>query len=250
MGVVFKNTPLNEVILGIQLKGPVLSVHDIYELISLLKSEYTLVSEHPPIPSIIESPDKAKTQMLLKDFASRKQLLHNEKHKVIQIQADRLLFNWRKESEESVYPKFDKIYLEFKHLLGLISDKVKENLSAHINQYEFTYVDHIYLESFGIEEYEIDRILNVFSCGKTVKDLHIEYSLPKKELGGVLNVSVRSAKHKTDNRKLFVLENTCRGFSVHENMDNWFYRAHDSLLDNFVEMTTEQAKKIWVYQED
>lgn len=123
-------------------------------------------------------------------------------------------------------------------------------IKSNVNQYEFTYIDHVYLENFGIDEYEIDRILNVFSCGKTVKDLHIEYSLPKEELGGVLNVLVRTAKNKTDNRKLFVIENACRGFSDHESMDDWFESAHKALLDNFLEMTTDQAKKVWAYQED
>jgi len=250
MAVVFKNTPLNEVIFGIQFKEPILSVNNIYELISLLKDEYTQISEHSPLPSIIESPNKAKTQMFLKDFVSRKHIVHKEKHKLIQIQPDRLLFNWRKESEKAVYPKYDKMYREFKHVLNIISGKIREDVTSHVNQYEFTYIDHVYLESFGIDEYEIDRILNIFSCGKTVKDLNIEYSLPKEELGGVLNVLVRTAKNKKDNRKLFVIENTCRGFSGHGSMDNWFDSAHEALLDNFLEMTSDQAKKVWAYQED
>jgi len=142
------------------------------------------------------------------------------------------------------------MYTELKHVLSIISDKIRGDVASHINQYEYTYIDHVYLESFGIDEYEIDKILNIFSCRKTVKDLHIEYSLPKEELGGVLNVLVRTAKNKKDNRKLFVIENTCRGYSNHGGMDDWFESAHQVLLDNFLDITTEQAKKVWAYQEE
>jgi len=253
MGILFRNTPLNETILGLQFNdtifGPVMSSNMLFEIISVLKSEYDRISEHPPLPSIIESRDKDRREMILKDFVSRKHFLHHQKHKLIQMQPDRLLFNWRKMDDHSVYPKYDTLFADFYHIIQLISEKSKVNLLEKVNQYEFTYIDHVYIDSFGLENYDVSEVFSIFPYGKAVKNFTINYAIPEDNIGGVLDVSIRTAKHKQNNRKLFVIENTCRGFSSGKTISTWFDEAHTILQENFLRIITDKSKEIWGYEE-
>lgn len=249
MQINLKKSPLNELILGIQFDDPVLTTNHIVEIIENLKPQYSELSEHPPLPLIIESPDKPKTQRLLNRFASRIHIIHNDKTKLVQVQPDRILFNWRKTAEDSVYPKFIMIYEEFKKIMKSIDKKLSIDLYNRINQFEFTYIDHIYLEDFNIDSYQLNEILNIFEYKSIIKELNFEFSIPKVDIGGVLNTSIKSAKNKIDSRKLFVVENTCRGFISDDSIDSWFNKSHDILIENFINIITDKAKEIWQYKD-
>lgn len=249
MAINFKKSPLNEVILGIQLKGPSLSSKKSIELIDLLRNEYPEISEHPPIPSIIEHPNKPSTQKVLNSFASRKHLVHKNTNKLIQIQPDRLLFNWRREETNTPYPSFINVFHDFKEIINIIIKTVDFDLYKEINQFEFTYIDHIYLDTFGISSYRLDHFLNIFQYDSSIKSINLDYSIPHEKIGGTLNTSIKSAKNKKDERKLFVLENTCRGFIDSINIDTWFKYAHDILIHNFIYIINDRAKNTWKYEE-
>jgi uncharacterized protein (TIGR04255 family) len=250
MGSIFENSPVNEVIFGMQFDGPILSTNSVMEIIDIFKIDYPEITEHPPLLSIVESPNKPKTQGMLKTFHSRKHIIHKGKNKLIQVQSDRLLFNWRKEDTTEDYPHYDVVYKLFAQIVETISKKVNKEIAKKINQYEFTYINHIYLNEFGMNEYEPSDIFNIIQQKHQLKDINLEYSIPQEDIGGVLNTSIKSAKNKNDNRKLFVLENTCRGFSSSTSMNMWFSSAHKILLDNFVNIITVKAKNIWKYSEE
>ncbi len=250
MGSIFENSPVNEVIFGMQFDGPILSINSVMEIIDIFKIDYPEITEHPPLPSIVESPNKPKTQRMLNTFYSRKHIIHKGKNKLIQVQPDRLLFNWRKEDTTEDYPHYDVVYKLFAQIVETISKKVNKDIGKKINQYEFTYVNHIYLNEFGMNEYEPSNIFNIIQQKYQLKDINLEYSIPQEDIGGVLNTSIKSAKNKNDNRKLFVLENTCRGFSSSTSMNKWFSSAHKILFDNFVNIITAKAKNIWGYSEE
>lgn len=249
MSIEFRNSPLNEVVLGMQFNGATFSSNNIIDIIEIFNKEFPEISENPPLPSIVESPTMPRIERFLNSFFSRKFIIHRNKNKLIQVQLDRLLFNWRKEDAKLDYPRFENVYSDFENIYDKINSELELQITSKINQYEFTYVDHIYLDSFDLESYTLKKVLNILDKISNIKDLNIAYSIPKEELGGVLTTSIKSAKSKKDNRKLFVLENTCRGFDPTITMDDWFAKAHKNLLDNFINIITDEAKKVWEFEE-
>ncbi len=249
MSIEFKNSPLNEVIFGIQLKEPLLTSNHIIDIINIFKSNYPEISEHPTLPAIVENPNKPNTLKQLSFFSSRKHLIHKEKNKLIQIQPDKLWLNWRKEENSSPYPRFKIIFNEFKKIINDIIEMIDFNFYTEINQFEFTYIDHIYLDLFNIDSYQLSHILNICKYDAQMKNFNIEYSIPQENIGGTLNTSIKSAKNKINDRKLFVFENTCRGYRTADSIDAWFKNAHEILIKNFLNILSDKAKDIWGYKE-
>ncbi len=80
--------------------------------------------------------------------------LSPDRHKLVQIQQDRFVFNWRKLEGAGEYPRFDAIYSEFAPLWAafeefLISTELGQ---PKVNQYELSYFNNITMaagESFA-----------------------------------------------------------------------------------------------------
>jgi uncharacterized protein (TIGR04255 family) len=112
---------------------------------------------------------------------------------------------------------------------------------------EVTYVDHIFLEDFNKIDYNPVDILNIFNFKTNIKVKRLEQQtlFPVEELNGNLNLTIRSATRKTDNKKLLYVESTCRGGRGNYTIEKWCDLAHKKLLDLFNEIITEKAKNIW-----
>ena len=250
MSIVFDKSPVNEVIFGIQFSGPIFSVTDMIELFNIYKNDYTHITEHSPLPAIIESVTNQPTQQILNSFCSRKHIIHKNKDKLIQIQPDKIFFNWRKEKDHNEYPHFDKIFEIFTHIIKTIHKRLKNELYDKISQYEMTYIDHIIIKDFSLTNYKPGTIFKLIKDEIEFKDIDFNFSIPYQKIGGVLNSSLKSAVKSDDKEKLFVFENTCRGYEPSLEMNEWFNSAHDILINNFLNIITKQAKKVWCYREE
>lgn len=241
MKFTLKKSPINELILGVQYKNPTLSCNDIVKIYDLFKNEYPEIQELPSLPSITEGCDIPQLKVS-NNFTSRKHFISNKKDHLIQIQTDRILFNWRKGSEDDTYPRFEKVYYFFSEILKKINTNIK---NEHLyNQYELSYINHILLQEFALKNYELNSILNILNAAHSYRNITFEYSIPYENIGGALSVSLKSAFRKHDKEKLFVLEMTCRGFSE-ANIKKWFLMAHKNLLNYFSSILTDKAKQVW-----
>ena len=239
----FDNAPIAEVVLGLQFNEPVFTYKFIYDFYNSIKENFPEVQENQILPTVIEKTDEPAENKILQGFNSRKFFIHKNQNKLIQIQPDRLLFNWRKLENATEYPHFANVKDEFIKMFSIIDEKL--NINLKINQLEMTYVDNIFIDQHNADNFNTKTIFKIFSLNKDVKSTEYKISYPIVGLNGNVLLSINSAKTKKDQRKLLIMESTTRGALNGMSINEWFEASHKELLDLFVTITTDSAKEIW-----
>lgn len=248
MKYTFERSPVTEVVLGVQYDRPVFSINDEVDIYVKFREDYPQIEEVPPLPSVIEAPDTPQTAQVLKNWASRKHFISPQRDRLVQIQPDRILFNWRKEGQQNNYPRFKVVLDNFMRILS-VAEADTDRRQAH-NQYEMSYIDHIPLKSFDLEYYDISAVFDIMTPGPSYKNISVSYSVAHEEVGGVLNSSIKSGLRRDTKERIFVFEATCRGFHNGTTVDNWFVAAHNLLLEHFHSIISSKAKSAWGFKEE
>lgn len=236
------NAPVVEVVIGVQLNAHPLDSHFIYNFYEEIKEQYPLTTYNPPLPIIFQDGLRGFTGELAQ-FDVRTFFISLNRDKLVQIQSNKILFNWRKTDNESEYPHFKNVLEKFMEIFNKIQQK--RHLFQFINQLEVTYFDHFYLEDFNINNFNPQPILNIFNINRDISNLEYLITYPQKELKAEVIVDIKSGINNENQKKLFSMETTCRGFNSEIPLEIWFDKAHKELLDIFWETTTETAKQKW-----
>jgi uncharacterized protein (TIGR04255 family) len=128
-------------------------------------------------------------------FISSRYFFQEEKNsRLIQFQDGKLLYNWRKNHEEtSEYPKFQNVFSGFSNSWDKLQKACKElNIKYSSNQYELVYIDHIPIE----EKWNLEQYFTICSNSPFSDDLDnliLGFSSPINELKGHIHVSLKSA---------------------------------------------------------
>ncbi|MDZ7777255.1 MAG: TIGR04255 family protein [Bacteroidales bacterium] len=235
-----------ELVVGVQFDQSIFDSTVIFDFYQKIKDKFPKIREDNLLPEIIEKTESLnETNTQNSNIKSSRKLFFNSKEtKLIQIQHNKLLFNWRKAGGNEEYPHFDNVYAEFKKIYEKLTEKKNQNT---INQYEVTYVDHINMKDFGIEAFNTNSILsfNNFDNKEVIKSIFQHFSIPQIDLNGNINLQVQSAIRNDDKSKVLVIESTCRGYSTNVSFDEWYNIAHERLVNQFEKMTTENAQLIW-----
>lgn len=240
----FDKAPIAEVVLGLQFKEPVFTYKFIYNFYNSIKDNFPEIQENQILPTVIEKIDEPTENKILQGFNSRKFFIHKNQNKLIQMQPDRLLFNWRKLENAAEYPHFINVKDEFLKIFASVNEI--QNIKSMINQLEMTYVDNIFIDQHKADNFDTKTIFNIFNLRKDIKTLDYKISYPIVELNGNVHLSIKNAKSKKDQRKLLVVESTTRGALLNGmSIDEWFEASHKELLDLFNNITTDSAKEIW-----
>jgi uncharacterized protein (TIGR04255 family) len=110
----FERPPLLEVAHGVQFEAlPMTVVHPglFYARIRDQFPKTRTVPALPPI-SVVPAANKqlASIQFALPDEVPRAWFLDDQEANLVQLQADRLLFNWRYEPSKAQYPHFEEVH--------------------------------------------------------------------------------------------------------------------------------------------
>ena len=240
----FKNAPIAEVVVGAQFEEFVFGSGFIFNFYQKNKNDYPIVREDALLSSVIERMEGPDQHKILNTQNSRKLFFNTNETKLIQLQPDRLLFNWRKTSDDEEYPHFDSVFKEFKKIYdGLVN----EDLQQKINQLEMTYVDHFLMEDFKQNDYNPSQVLNIIDLTTfdEVKSIEQNISFPVRNLNSNIHLNIRSATRKNDQKKILRMDTTCRGAPGNKDINNWYEEAHDKLLELFSHITTDKAKTKW-----
>ncbi len=177
--------------------------------------------------------------------------------KIIQIQRDRFIHNWRKASPESEYPRYDSLIRAFQAYLSNFDDFLTEAELGRVQplQYELTYVNHI---PKGQGWLTFEEIGNVFpdigwQVGSPRFLSHPQslswatvFELPD-ELGR-LYTSVKPAI-LDDGTSTLMFDLTVRGigsYTSREMLQSWFDIAHEWIVRAFADLTHQEMQtKIW-----
>ena len=238
----FLNPPVVEVVIGAQFKDSVFNNKAIFDYYTVIKDKYPNIQENQILPAVIERINTPNTQRLIAGFNSRKLFINQSDSRLVQIQANKLLFNWRKTPDED-YPHFNTVVKEFKGIYDNLNSQY--HISDKLDQLEITYVDHFLLEEFQKEDYNPSGILNILNIDYSMKNVECSITFPIQDISSNLNFTLRSATRNIDNKKLLVMETTCRGFDSNIPIFNWYEQAHKEVTNLFLKITTSSSKNKW-----
>lgn len=186
----------------------------------------------------------------------------DEQDRMIQVQSSRFIYNWRRSPEKSeTYPSYDTLLPEFREKLEKFEAFTKDASLGDLdfNQWEVIYVNHIprgdlwdtfndwpsifpflsFPPTTGGEKHKLDALKNGWSfvIGDNLGRLHISIGLARQILPGnvagpeMIEVKLIARGPIDKNRDI----NLYSGFDI----------GHDSIVNTFAEITSEEAHKYW-----
>ena len=254
----YEDPPVNEVILDIQfaeISG--YKTTDAAAVWGLFKEKYEQVDEQPRLPPNFElfggftQHDMRGINFQQMPLGTRLWFKTKDDTHLIQFQPDRFILNWRKsDSENDVYPRYEKIKEEFKirvsDLEKFVEDKFEQSLN--ITQAEIKYLNQIEVSAFE----EATQLLNIGDIPENVEAINYNvmeniYENDKPVGRFYREIGTGYGKHNQDN-KIITLMLTYRGKPETEEIDaalNFLEKGHEKIVVHFDEIATDEAHKLW-----
>jgi uncharacterized protein (TIGR04255 family) len=262
----FKKPPVTEVVLGIQFQ-PVLSPVQIglyYQTVKggFPKANVQAASILPAFETFGEG--VAMIPLPFPAFAAqtigpRMWFMSADDNLLIQLQSDRLLFNWRGGLQGTAYPHFDAVQKEFTDAL----DKLDVLLAAEgkalaVNQCEVTYINLILTSHTGVTFSEPQKVFRVWS-----DQLGPEWCTPLEDVSftaryrltdaagnpfGRLIAMLTAGLTGTQQSPAFQLELTARGLPQGEGREGiaaFHDKGHQAIVRYFASVTTPAMHTLW-----
>jgi len=262
----FDRPPVAEVALGVQFKtDSPLRVPHFGLFWKAVREDFPAFREHPPLSSQIEElePEPPKTSPQLGIHigtgpppAPRCWFIDASENKLIQLQTDRFLHNWRKVTGDEAYPRYEVIWNEFiARWQVLVSFLAEQDLGTPtVTQAEVTYVNHI---PQGSCWNSADDMKEVFSVLKPVNEADLFGPMETMEFGirrrlpdnrGRLHVTAAPVFHTKDNTIMIRMVLTARGpvpNSSDEAILEWMQIGRSAIVKSFTALTTPAAHEFW-----
>ncbi len=263
----FARPPVTEVVLSIQFANieAFKSVH-IGLLWKKLQAEYPVVTEHPPIAPAFETfgtePQLTVQQPPFEMFlapAMPRYWFERPDGALIQVQKDRVLYNWRQLQGSEEYPRYEAVRGELSKTVEVFRKFLAEEKLGNFepNQCEATYVNTITLPDRANPHDNLHRITPLWSGKTSEKDLgqpeHLKiegrYVLHSKGRPiGRLYASFQPAIILATKTNAIKLELTARGKPDKANADDAFDlldRHRASIVRTFAAITTPEMHAFW-----
>lgn len=242
----YKKAPLVEVVIGLQLKEEIIPNEYLFgTFYEKNKINFPNIQEHPPLHSIIERIDGQSEIILPNGFSTRKYFIEKAENKLIQIQKNRILFNWRANDNGQQYPHYENVLKEYISIVNSLDSDLK--ILKNVNQLEFTYVDHIEVEFLLNEGLNLSNVFSFINLENDIKTINCVFNIWNENINGNVIVSLKTGKRNKDQKKILILETTCRGYRTDlPSISEWYNIAHKILLEYFEKLSTEKIKALWV----
>jgi len=276
----YDNPPVVEVALSVQfdrLEG--LDTAQVGQLwVERYKDRYPRTEDNPPLDPLVEilpGQDQPGLGIALQ-FGNvpplrRTWFLNEGGNRLVQIQSDRFVYNWRKEDETEKYIRYENVLegfiREYTEFTSFIEQQGIGKLK--LNQCEITYVNPLVLPGNINTHQNLDRLLTVFRpeyCPNPVTgEIFLEKPesvrmalmyLMKNDEGkayGRLHVSADPVINSRDKKAAYMLKLTCRGVllgSGLEGIKKFFDKSREWIVHGFHCITTEDLHKEWGMKND
>lgn len=263
----YRKPPVVEVACGLQYT-PIPEMHSVHlgRYWTLIEREFPLVEEKPPAPPIAlgegAGPRPEVSRPLSERFLwPRTWFLQQDGRRLIQVQRDRFIYNWRKLTREDPYPRYSTISAEF---LGHW-----ETFRAFIRSLgfplptpdlcELTYVNVI---PRGEGWTALADALELFAFVTQLRDAKflpaprelrhgLQFDMPAN--AGWLQVDLGTARWEaTKDLPILRLNLTARGRPPsavsNDSVKSWFDLAHEWIVKGFVDLVERKTDKLWERQ--
>lgn len=263
----FVHPPLNEVVFSVQFESPVTDeIGVLSDFWQVIRRDFPQHEKQPPLPPVTETfdvpprPPELQLQLLQTGPTVRYWFLSEDGTLIVQVQPDRLMFNWRQVTGSEGYPHYDVLAPRFEELLRifLACDSVDDQ-RAKVGWVELQYINPIEVEALHGTHGQLARILKFL-----VSDPHRE-TLPDVEdtqlqqrfritddtgePQGRLYLTAVPAVRATDQAPLYVITLLGRGRpapgELVPGVTGFLDRAHDLIVNGFREVTTDEMHRVW-----
>jgi len=260
----FENPPVSEVVLGVQFE-PLLSWavphYGLYW--ARIRDEYPEAQVQPPVVRQVEIFGAARFKthgtinLSVGPENPRCWFLTADQTRLVQVQNDRFLINWRKVVGDEVYPRYEKAIrpkfaAEFARFMAYLKDAGME--SMNVTQCEVTYINDVPLGEGWTSFSDLHDVISPWSGEMTDKFLpppetiQINVAYPIPEQRGRLHVAMQHAFRPKDSKETIQLRLTARGKPQDSELKSileWFDMGREWIVRGFADFTAETAQKRW-----
>jgi uncharacterized protein (TIGR04255 family) len=258
----FTAPPVNETAISIQF-APIANFGVPYYGLywKLIREEFPNYQVQPPITNITEQFDAPIRGLRLGfQFVTQPEMrcwyLDSTGNRLMQLQNDRFVHNWRQVSGDEPYPRFPKIremcLFEWSRFCDFLK---KENLTQpQVNQCEVTYVNHIEYGK-GWDGYgELGNVIAPWSQNASEGflpspekvNMEAHYRLPSNL--GRLHISVEPVVRGRDTKEVLQITLTARGApvsSAQQDVFDWIDLGRKWVVKGFCDFTTVKMHQTW-----
>ena len=262
MSIVFKNPPINEVVVSAYFSPPLSDFRS--EHVGLfwekIRVDFPIVRQQPPVASPVSAGLEVNAD---EPFPMpRYWFIADDDISLIQIQKNAFMFNWRR--RDDAYPRFHRnIKPAFDRYYGLFSEFIRAEIQDEepsIDLCELTYINAVERCEFWGGPEETERVIPSFPLlspgievlGPPEFNCNFGYRI---ESDMQLSIAIRNgvmAQQADAPVLIFEIRAGARfGHAQKSEADEWFERAHDSIAQCFVGMTHRDIQsEHWEREED
>lgn len=264
----YKHPPLAEVVLSAQflpIEGFTASHFGL--MWQKLRADFPIIEQQSPVLhqiekfGILSNPSNGLRLELFEGESSPRALfVSKDRQEVVQIQIDRLMHNWRAQSDKDEYPSYKTLRPSFEQQLkSFLVFLNEENLPTPMfNQCELTYVSVLTMGEDGLKQPAFGEALTVWPNQATAEwlkepeftRLTQQFVIPdaNKRPIGRLHLDAHPAIRVSDNKNICKLSLTARLHpggqdleSVLESLD----LGHEWIVKSFSAITTSKMHDLW-----
>jgi uncharacterized protein (TIGR04255 family) len=264
----FKRPPIYELVLSIQFAQTNLRNIDIGSIWRLFRNQYSTVEEHPPLAPVFEKYGLPSAQLEVPQFiisttpgVLRYWFVSADGNELLQVQADRLIHNWRQASPKATYPRYEPLRARFEREVRKIEKFLEAQKLGSIkpNQCEVSYINHI---SLGESIEPDDKLDEIFTTWQEVYNdeylkriergqFAMSYLIPgdqQQEPFGRLHVLAQPGAVRATSERIMQFNLTVRGkpdVDTVESALKWLDKGRYVVVRAFAALTTKKMHRIW-----
>jgi len=167
-------------------------------------------------------------------------------NRLIQLQYDRIIYNWRRITGAEEYPHYDSVRSEFSHIWDRFSHFLHSEQLGHpvAQRCEIIYVNNLPSERWQ----DLVRLGSIahLSADARAQQLSVTYALPNAPES--LGISLQPVIRMSDAVQLQQLQLTCSTKPESSDSDHVFAaldRGHERIIRVFTDFITEEAYDQW-----
>jgi uncharacterized protein (TIGR04255 family) len=261
----FKNPPVVEVVAGVQFDRPahlrVFDFHEIWTAFGQSKfSKYTEMPPLDPLPNHEDGRNIVRLEWSALPEVPRFWFETVQGDELIQIQRDRFIYNWRRESEapESAYPRYksvsDGFFRNYDAFKTVLEKKKMPFLKPQVQ--ELAYVNIIEMPPEGLSA--MNKIFKAeFSIGSSSllpNPAHAtsEWQFKIEAIKSLMKITIAPVQSVQTGKMLIKLDINVTGPSQiasketeSNDMKKWFDEARHWIVKSFADITTQEMHKVW-----
>lgn len=225
-----------------------------------IRSDFPEFSVQAPLGSGVETfdtlPMQAGPQLTMLEAPEvRCWFFDSKTDRLIQVQRDRFVHNWRRSGQQP-YPSYESVKPLFEANWQMFCAFLREEGLGEpfVVQCELTYVNHFEIEREWQSMREMPQILTVWS-GKFSEGFlpepeavqaGVSFLMPDHQ--GRLRINLQPAIRLTDRKRILQLNLVARGAPQSQDpggISRWFDLGHEWIVRGFTDITSPEMHKLW-----